>query len=110
MPVVVIECDINDQMAATIRHNRARGSHAVVGMANIVYQMLENGWEDERICAEVGMTADELVRIKHTTGFSKLFEDAEYGTAWVRASARRVFDHLERDYREWEARQNGTAK
>ena len=88
VPIAIIESDRNDRMASTVRHNRARGSHAVNGMAGIVYQMLENGWGDERICAEMGMTADELVRIKHTSGFSKLFEDVEYSRSWIRASSR----------------------
>lgn len=92
VPIVMIESERNDRMASTVRHNRARGAHAVTGMANIVYQMLENGWEDKQICEELGMTADELIRIKHTTGFSKLFEDADYGRAWIRSSARRVFN------------------
>ena len=84
LPVVVIKKDINDRMASTIRHNRARGKHSVDGMANMVFQMLDNGWEDVDICQELGMEAEELLRLKHITGFSKLFEDSEYSRAWVR--------------------------
>ena len=69
-------------MASTIRHNRARGKHSVSGMASMVFQMLENGWADEAICAELGVEPDELVRLKHVTGFSKLFENVEYKKAW----------------------------
>jgi len=82
LPVVVIEKSINDRMASTIRHNRARGKHSVSGMANMVFQMLENGWSDEAICAELGVEADELVRLKHVTGFSKLFENVDYRRSW----------------------------
>ena len=83
VPIVVIKKDINDRMAATIRHNRARGSHSVEGMSSMVFQMLENGWADEDICNHLGMEADELLRLKHITGFSKLFADTEYNKAWV---------------------------
>jgi ParB-like chromosome segregation protein Spo0J len=82
LPVVVIDKPINDRMASTIRHNRARGKHSVSGMANMVFQMLENGWSDSAICNEIGCEPDELVRLKHVTGFSKLFENVEYRRAW----------------------------
>jgi len=82
LPIVVIDKDINDRMASTVRHNRARGKHSINGMSNMVFQMLDNGWADEDICNELGMEADELLRLKHITGFSKLFENAEYRRAW----------------------------
>lgn len=82
LPIVVIDKDINDRMASTVRHNRARGKHSVAGMGQIVFNMLTNGATDEEICAEVGMEAEELARLKYVTGFAKLFENAEYGQAW----------------------------
>tara|TARA_R100000808_G_scaffold512_3_gene2713 strand:+ start:6156 stop:6830 length:675 start_codon:yes stop_codon:yes gene_type:complete len=82
LPVVVIDKDINDRMASTVRHNRARGKHSVSGMGNMVFEMLDNGWTDEAICSELGMSADELVRLKHVTGFSKLFENVNYRKSW----------------------------
>ena len=83
LPIVVIEKSINERMAATIRHNRARGAHSIDGMANMVFSMLDKGWKDEDICNELGMEPEELLRLKHITGFSKLFEDAEYKKAWM---------------------------
>ena len=83
LPIVVLKKDINDRMASTVRHNRARGSHSVAGMSNMVFQMLDNGWADADICNHLGMEADELLRLKHLTGFSKLFNDVEYNKAWV---------------------------
>ena len=82
LSVVVINKGMNDRMAATVRHNRARGKHSVNGMANMVFHMLENGWGDAEICNELGMEPEELLRLKHVTGFSKLFEDVEYSRAW----------------------------
>ncbi len=81
LPVVVIDRPLNDRMASTIRHNRARGKHAITGMANIVFQMLDGGWTDEQICKELGMEHDELIRLKYITGFAKLFENVEYRKA-----------------------------
>ena len=82
LPVVVIEKDINDRMASTIRHNRARGKHSISGMSNIVFEMLDNGWQDAEILEELGMESEELIRLKHITGFSKLFADTDYKKAW----------------------------
>jgi ParB-like chromosome segregation protein Spo0J len=82
LPVVVIEKDINDRMASTIRHNRARGKHSISGMSNIVFEMLDNGWQDAEILEELGMESEELIRLKHITGFSKLFADTDYKKSW----------------------------
>lgn len=82
IPVVVLEKDMNDRMASTVRHNRARGKHSIKGMGSMVFSMLDNGWEEAAICAELGISAEELLRLKHVTGFSKLFENAEYTMAW----------------------------
>ena len=82
LPIVVIEKDINDRMASTVRHNRARGKHSVDGMSSMVFSMLQNGMSDAEICNELGMEPEELLRLKHVTGFSKLFKDADYSRAW----------------------------
>jgi ParB-like chromosome segregation protein Spo0J len=82
LPIVVIKKDINDRMASTIRHNRARGEHSISGMSNMVFNMLDNGWKDEEICNHLGMEPEEILKLKHITGFSKLFKDAEYNKAW----------------------------
>lgn len=82
LPVVVIDKPINDRMASTVRHNRARGKHSVTGMANMVFEMLEGGWSDAEICNQLGLESEELVRYKHITGFSKLFDNIEYRKSW----------------------------
>ncbi len=81
-PIVVIDKDINDRMGSTVRHNRARGKHSVAGMSSMVFTMLQNGMSDADICNELGMEVEEVIRLKHITGFSKLFKDAEYTRAW----------------------------
>lgn len=83
LPITVIDKDVAERMAATVRHNRARGKHSVAGMSNLVFKMLDNGMLDEEICNELGMEPEELLRLKHITGFSKLFKDTEYNKAWL---------------------------
>lgn len=90
LPIVVLNKTMNERMAATVRHNRARGKHSVDGMGNIVFNMLKNGMSDEAICAELGLETEELLRLKHITGFSKLFKDVEYGKAWQSSDQVRV--------------------
>lgn len=82
LPIVVLNSDINNRMASTVRHNRARGEHSINGMSNMVYEMLKNGWQDHDICNELGMEPEELLKLKHITGFSKLFKDKEFSKAW----------------------------
>lgn len=82
LPCVVIEKNINERMAATVRHNRARGEHSVSGMSNMVFEMLQNGWSDEDICNHLGMEPEEILKLKHITGFSKLFKDVKYNQSW----------------------------
>lgn len=94
LPIVVIEKDINERMAATVRHNRARGEHSVQGMSSMVFDMLENGWSEEDICNHLGMEAEEILKLKHITGFSKLFENVEYKQAWETKNMMK----LKRDY------------
>lgn len=92
LPIVVLDKDINDRMASTVRHNRARGKHSVSGMGNIVCEMIKNGATDEMVCNELGLEVDELVRLKYTSGVAKLFEDAEFSQ-----SAKPTYQ-IEREY------------
>ena len=81
LPVVVIDKPLNNRMASTIRHNRARGRHSIPGMSNLVVSLLRGGWSDARICEELGLEKDEIIRLKHVTGYAKFFESSEYSRA-----------------------------
>ena len=82
VPIVVLDKSMNERMASTVRHNRARGRHTVDGMSGLVFDMLAGGMADEAICNELGMEAEELLRLKHLTGFSKLYADHDYTDEW----------------------------
>lgn len=83
LPVVVIDKPIENRMASTIRHNRARGSHDIELMSNIVSELVESGMSDAWIMKHIGMDADELLRLKQITGLAELFKDEEFSKSWV---------------------------
>lgn len=72
-----------ERMASTIRHNRARGVHKLDNMTNIVLIMIADGWGDNDIARELGMDADEILRIKQVSGIAKAFERPHYNRAWI---------------------------
>ena len=85
LPVSVIEKPLDQRMASTIRHNRARGNHDVDLMSNIVKELHELGRSDEWISKHLGMDKDEILRLKQITGLAALFKDVKFGKAWVPA-------------------------
>lgn len=82
LPVSVIDKEIGDRMASTIRHNRARGTHNIDLMSNIVAELVEMGKSDGWIAKHLGMDVDELLRLKQITGLAELFKDREYSKSW----------------------------
>lgn len=82
LPVSVINKSIAHRMASTIRHNRARGSHDVDLMSNIVKELHELGRSDAWISKHLGMDRDEILRLKQITGLAALFKDMRFGDAW----------------------------
>lgn len=81
LPIVVIDKHISDRMASTIRHNRARGSHNIDLMSNIVAELVEMGKGDAWICKHIGMSKDELLRLKQITGLASLFANTSFTIA-----------------------------
>jgi len=85
LPVVTINADRtdkNDRIAATIRHNRARGKHKVESMSDIVIELKKRNWSDAKICKELGMDEDEVLRLCQVSGLVEVFGDAEFSKAW----------------------------
>lgn len=82
LPVSVIDKDVSNRMASTIRHNRARGSHSIELMTNIVSELVESGMSDAWIMKNIGMDAEELLRLKQISGLSSLFKNKPFSTAW----------------------------
>lgn len=81
LPVVVIDKDESNRMASTIRHNRARGTHSIDLMVNIVGELTRAGMSDAWILRHIGMDKDELLRLKQISGLADLFKDKEFSEA-----------------------------
>lgn len=82
LPVTVIDKPLDQRIVSTIRHNRARGSHDVDLMGNIVKELHELGRSDSWIGKHLGMERDEVLRLKQITGLAALFRDTKFGSAW----------------------------
>lgn len=82
VPIVVINKDIDERMASTIRHNRARGTHAIKGMSDIVLSLTRGGWTDVEISKHLGMDAEEVLRLKQITGLKEAFANHEFSKSW----------------------------
>lgn len=85
LPVVQIrasQTDRSDRIAATIRHNRARGKHRVEAMSDIVLELKRRNWNDEKIGRELGMDPDEVLRLTQISGLAEMFADRDFSEAW----------------------------
>lgn len=85
LPIVQIrekQKDKSSRMASTIRHNRARGKHKVESMSDIVIELSRRNWSDEKIAKNLGMDADEVLRLKQISGLADMFSDEDFSEAW----------------------------
>lgn len=85
LPIVAINEDRKskeDRIAATIRHNRARGKHKVSSMSDIVVELKKRNWTDEKISRELGMDADEVLRLCQISGLAEMFANEDFTQAW----------------------------
>lgn len=85
LPIVVIQDDRQDRgdrIAATIRHNRARGKHRIDAMSEIVLELKRRNWSDAKIGKQLGMDPDEVLRLTQITGLAEMFADREFSMAW----------------------------
>lgn len=82
LPVVVIDKPLDERMGSTIRHNRARGTHQIRSMSDIVIELSKEGWSDEEICKKLGMELDEVIRLKQISGLKEAFANHEFSKSW----------------------------
>ena len=95
LPVSVIDKPLTDRMASTIRHNRARGTHSIELMVNIVADLVESGMSDAWIMKNIGMDAEELLRLKQISGLVALFKDRNFSRSWVPDQGNIAIDEIE---------------
>lgn len=85
LPITIIRLtqeDRGDRIASTIRHNRARGKHKIEGMSQIVLELKRRNWSDDKIAKNLGMDADEILRLAQITGLKEMFKDKDFSLAW----------------------------
>lgn len=102
IPVVVIHKDLKNRMASTIRHNRARGTHQIPNMSQIVTNLTKLGWSEEKIAKELGMELDETIRLKQVSGLKEAFSNHIFSKSWEEFEAKIFSDE------EYELYQQGT--
>lgn len=102
LPVSVIDKPLAQRMASTIRHNRARGSHDVDLMGNIVRELHDLGRSDAWISKHLGMDKDEILRLKQITGLASLFREVNFGRAWIPEEEFTETDPMETEEKEKE--------
>lgn len=94
IPATIIEKDLSNRMASTIRHNRARGTHQIRSMSDIVLDLTKEGWSDEEICKKLGMDLDEVIRLKQITGLKEAFQNHTFSKSWIEFEEK-IKDELE---------------
>jgi ParB-like chromosome segregation protein Spo0J len=85
LPITIIrpsQEDKGDRIASTIRHNRARGKHQIQGMSAIVLELKRRNWSDAKIAKNLGMDADEILRLTQISGLKEMFKDQEFSFSW----------------------------
>ena len=85
LPLTIINdsrLDRGDRIASTIRHNRARGKHRIDSMSEIIVELKRRNWSDEKIGRDLGMDADEVLRLAQISGLAEMFTDKEFSEAW----------------------------
>ena len=97
LPVVTInenKTDKSDRIASTIRHNRARGKHQVDAMSEIVIELKNRNWKNERIARELGMDEEEILRLCQITGLQDIFKDDEFSKSWEASDSIHNYEDL----------------
>jgi ParB-like nuclease family protein len=82
LPLSIIDKPLDERMGSTIRHNRARGTHQIRPMSDIVLDLVKEGWTDEKICQKLGMDRDEVLRLKQISGLKEAFANHEFSKSW----------------------------
>lgn len=97
LPIVSIrkeQSNKNDRIASTIRHNRARGKHQVDAMSDIVIELKNRNWNNQRIAKQLGMDEEEVLRLCQISGLDNLFNDNDFSKAWESSDYATEYENL----------------
>ncbi len=82
LPLTIIDKPLDERIGSTIRHNRARGTHQIRSMSEIVVNLTTLGWSDDKIGKNLGMEMDEIIRLKQVSGLKEAFQNHEFSKSW----------------------------
>ncbi len=82
LPLTIIDKPLDERIGSTIRHNRARGTHQIRSMSEIVVDLSKEGWDDDEISIKLGMEMDEVLRLKQISGLKEAFQNHEFSSSW----------------------------
>lgn len=105
LPIVSINQDRtskNDRIASTIRHNRARGKHQIDAMSEIVIELKNRNWSNERIAKQLGMDIEEVLRLCQISGLEHLFSDRDFSRAWVSSDTESEYEAITDNVEDYE--------
>lgn len=84
VPVVVLpQTDDATARMATVRHNRARGVHAVLPMADIVADLNSRGLDSKEIGRQLGMDDEEIDRLLDRGNMALRASRATFSKGWT---------------------------
>lgn len=68
----------------TIRMNRARGTHGVLPMADIIESMIHEGKCMDEICDRLQMETEEVIRLANRKGIPKtdIVVNSDWSKSW----------------------------
>lgn len=81
-PLVILEHSMEKRLAATVQFNKARGVHKIDLNAELVKKMVELGMDDYDICKQLGIDADEFLRLKRNVKIAEIYKNLEYSNSW----------------------------
>ena len=82
LPLTIIDRPLDERIGSTIRHNRARGTHQIRSMSELVVKLTTMGWSDAKIGKSLGMELDEIIRLKQISGLKEAFQNHEFSKSW----------------------------
>jgi len=80
--VVNMNLPISSRIKLTVLMNRIKGMHQVEGMSELVVKLSSLGLSDIEIANELGMEAEEYIRLKQQLGVASYYRNHNYSKSW----------------------------
>lgn len=80
--VINLNLTIEQRMQLTVLMNRIKGMHQVESMSHLVVKLSNLGMNDIDICENIGMEAEEYIRLKQQLGIASYYQNHSYSKSW----------------------------